>query len=148
MKRYKRDDETDLFELISESDIKELRKIYSDNCYTLACELYERIFNNGILCSTITFINGSSFRSGTKDLVVWNELNYEYVRYRFHSVLLLGEYIIDLLHSDKILDTSEYVCDLSRNNKYLSINQSMSGVWYDDLGAPFQVQLRYLREMG
>ena len=124
----------DMNEVIGKDSIKELRKTYHNNCYELALAL-KCIFNrNNILAEVITFKNGSAF----------NGINVNGNTYTHHTVVLLGDSLIDLLHSDKFILTADYITKLKEDNSQLRIDYTLSTGWYDKDGYKYNPTLQDL----
>ncbi|GEM_PF-5222179 len=111
--------------------LRKLRKEYENNCFGLA----EAIVRSGmgtedgkmILASVITFKNGHTLNLKMKDR------NGTVRTFSHHSVVLLGEYIMDVLHQDKLFKTKDYIDMLKKDNPELRLDTMMS-FWYTDDG--------------
>lgn len=146
MMEFSFEDGDKLTEIFPADEIKDYRKAYSGNCYDLACELQSRLFASGIISSVLTFKNGNAFNPD--GFVVKDELSGVYNTYTYHSVVMLGDCVIDMFHSDNLLSTSKYVKDLLELNDKLKVSQPMSGIWWDKNGLEFQMSVEYLVGLG
>ena len=139
MNEYKFAEGDKATEIYSQHDIDSLRRQFDGNCYNLAFALAKQLHDHGIIASLVTF------RNGTKNgITVWSDLDNCYKTYGFHAVVLLGDCIMDLSHTDRLISTSEYVERLKGNNSKLRIDQSMTGVWYTGDGYECPVTLESL----
>lgn len=117
--------------------IESIRRDYINDCYGAAEEVKKILNQNGYLAEIITFKNGSAFLNGIK---VYGEVH------THHSIVLLGECLIDILYSDKILKTKEYIQELKKENPYLRIDYLLSTGWYDNEGYLYRPTLEELME--
>ena len=138
LKEIAYDSYRDVYEIFrnDRSIVEGFRRRYGE-CLSIAEEL-KGIFNaNGILAEIVTFKNGNAFLDvGIK---VYDKV------YMFHCVLLLGDDIIDILHTDAIVPTKEYIEMLEKDNSKLRIDYSISTNWYNKAGYPIKLDLDYLK---
>lgn len=116
-------------QLISESlgwPVEKLKQLYKDDCYGLASELVAGFMDSGVLAAVVTFKNGHSL-----DISINDYYNNEVKTYAFHSVVMLGNCLIDLLHSDRYISTSRYIKELKNLNPDLRLDTIMTEQWYD-----------------
>ena len=66
--------------------------------------------------------------------------------YTHHTVVLMGEWVIDVLHTSEIIKTKDYILELHKNNPELRIDYTMSTCWYTDEGFPYKPTIDYLLE--
>ena len=121
---------SDLVCIFGADTLRQLREEFKDYSVGLA-EVVKDILNaNGILAEIITFKNGNAFLDGgiTINLVH---------NYTHHAVVLMGEWVIDILHTDKIIKTRDYINVLQKYNPKLLIDYLLSTGWYTDDGYPY-----------
>lgn len=116
-----------------------MRREYNDKCFALGGLLKEALFGSGILATVITFKNGNAFNP--EGLKVWDYLSGVYRTYTHHSVIYLGSCIMDVLHTDDLIATDEYIKQLKENNTNLRLMKSMTGCWYTDAGYETNITL-------
>ena len=126
----------DMNEVLGSNLIKKLRKTYHNNCHGLALVLKYMFNNNNILAEVITFKNGSAF----------NGINVNGNTYTHHTVVLFGDSLIDLLHSDDFILTAEYINKLQEDNSQLRIDYALSSGWYGKDGYKYNPTLQELIE--
>lgn len=131
-------------EFYDKSVVARLRKEYDNKCYDLANLLKRELNTAGVLAEVVTFKNGNSLAT---ELKVKNELENKVETYNYHSVVLLGNCVVDLLHTDRLISTKEYVGNLSKLNKNLRLDYLMGGFWYSDDGHKIQVNVDSLLKM-
>lgn len=119
--------------------IEQLRKDFANDCYGLAQLLTMIFMNSGVLASVVTFKNGHSLNLKVKDLY-----NDRINTYPYHSVIMLGNCVIDLLHSDKYISTTKYVKELKKLNPELRLDLYMTEQWYDLSGLPMMLNIDIL----
>ncbi len=126
-----------LSEIFTDKDIvPKLQKEFSDNCVGLAQALKTFFNKNGVLAEVMTFKNGNAF---TDDGInVYGNI------YTHHAVVLMGEWVIDALHTDSIIPTKEYIENLKKNNPKLRIDYTLSTCWYTDEGYPYKPSIEDL----
>ena len=128
----------DLNEMFGDKNIiSNVRKNYKGNCVDAAWFIKKSLNQNRILAEVITFKNGNAFLDG--GICVFGN------RYSHHSVVLLGDGIIDILHTDKILQTKEYIEELEKNNPKLHIYHILSTGWYTDDGYLYRPSINDLK---
>lgn len=123
-------------------DLDGLRKEFHNNCYGLATELTAGFMSQGVLASTITFKNGHSL-----DVKVNDYYDNDIKCYAFHSVILLGNCVLDILHSDKFISTSRYVKEMQKINPELRLDKFMTEPWYDENGYPMGLDIDKLKKL-
>lgn len=122
-----------LSDIFGSDAINQLRKDFKNNCTSLA-EAIKYTFNRQeYLAEIITFKNGNAYSDGG---ITVNGNNYTH-----HTIVLMGEWIIDLLHSDNIIKTKDYVIELKRHNPKLRIDYTMSTGWYTNEGYLYRPSL-------
>lgn len=129
-------------QLISETldlPIDELKKEFRNDCYGLANELTMGFMASGVLAATITFKNGHELNLKVKDHYT-NEIK----TYAFHSVIMLGNCVIDLLHSDRYISTGRYIKEMKKLNPELRLDKFMTEQWYGDNGQPIMLDINAL----
>lgn len=129
-------------ELLSVQDVFELRRNFDGDCFNLATYLYHSLNSAGILASFITFKNGNPFLDG--GIHVWSDLTKRNEVYTHHSVVLLGDCVMDLLHTDRLIKTTEYVKKLKADNPKLRVDQTTSGIWYTAAGHERPIEMKSL----
>lgn len=134
----------DTVNTVLDCNLNRIRNDFKNNCFGLAETLVAVLIESTILATIITFKNGSAF--SPDGLTVKNEIDNCLDIYTHHSVVLLGEGVIDLLHSDRIIKTSEYIEMLESLNNDIVIDTEMSGSWYNEFGVPVIVTIDYLRD--
>lgn len=118
-------------------EVDTLCKEFPNDCFGLALKLREIFIQAGVLAEYVTLKNGNAFSDG--GILVNNK------RYTHHTVVLMGEWVIDLLNSTKGLSTKKYIEKLERDNPKLRIDYTMSTYWYDNDGFPIQLTLEDLK---
>lgn len=117
---------SDLVCIFGADTLRRLREEFKDNCVGLA-EVVKDILNAGnFLAEIITFKNGNAFLDGGIKI-----LDHTYTH---HTVVLMGEWVIDILHTDKIIKTRDYIIELQKYNPKLRIDYTLSTGWYTDDG--------------
>lgn len=130
-------------ELFRPKDISYFRNKYNNNCFGFAQHCCAMLTEGNVLCSMLTFKNGHNFvDDGIK---VWDDINHKHNLYTHHSVVLLGDCIMDMLHSDRLISTQEYVRGLEKDNPNLQLDNAMTGCWYNSEGYPVKVTLDNLK---
>lgn len=119
--------------------IEQLRKEFESNCFGLAQELSMEFMKSGVLASVITFKNGHSLNVKVKNYHT-GKIN----TYAFHSVIMLGNCVIDLLNSDRYISTNEYVKEMKKLNPELRLDKFMTEQWYDVNGMPMILDIDIL----
>lgn len=118
----------------SKSFIQQIRTDYKIDCFG-AAQFLKSLFNaKGFLAEIITFKNGNAF-AGIN--VYGNVCTH-------HTVVLMGEWVIDILHSDKIIKTKNFIVELQKHNPNLRLDATMSTGWYSDAGFPYMPSLEDL----
>ena len=126
----------DVYDIFGEKIVKEFRK-KQGGCLDVAWGLKDIFNKNGILAEIVTFKNGNAFLDG--GIKVYDKV------YMFHSVVLLGDGIVDILHTDAIVPTKVYIEELEEVNPKLRLDYTLSTCWYDDEGYPIKPSLDYLK---
>jgi len=116
----------DVNDLFSKDTVDKVREHFKENCTGAANLLRDILDENNILASTITFKNGHAFVD--EPLKVFGH------KYTHHSLTLVGNGIIDILHSDKIFQTKEYIEMLEKDNPKLRIDSDLSMGWFTQEG--------------
>ena len=120
-----------LIDIFGFDTINQLRVAFKDNCVGLA-EVIKNIFNSqGYLAEIITLKNGNAFLDGGI------RIDSDHI-YTYHVIVLMGEWVIDLLHTDNIVKTKDYLIELQKNNPKLRIDYTLSTCWYTDDGYPYR----------
>ena len=106
--------------------VGEYRKMFEKEggSYPVAATLSRDLKFSGVLAELFTFKNGNAFLDG--GLTIGDK------NYLYHSVVILGEALIDIIHSDVFLSTKEYIKDLKKDNPKLRFDYTMSTCWYAD----------------
>lgn len=141
MKEFVFEDGDKINLLFGEKDITELRNKYICRCYDLADLLCNSLWSSNVLSTVITFKRDKSFINGIK---IKDELNNTIRTYTHHSVVLLGSCILDLIHTDRLISTSEYVHTLLKLNPDVYVYKPMRHGWYDENGEKIRVDIEYL----
>lgn len=116
-----------LIDIFGADTLNQLRIAFKGNCVGLA-ETIKNTFNaQGYLAEIITFKNGNAFLDGGI------RINSDHI-YTHHTIVLMGEWIIDLLHSNNIIKTKDYIIELQKYNPKLRIDYTLSTGWYTDDG--------------
>lgn len=135
MSEIPHDAHKDLIAIFGEDTIKELRREYKNNCLGLA-EKIKYIFNyDGILAEILVFKSGHTFNYNLK---VNGEI------YTHHAVVLMGDWVIDLLHTTEIIKTKDYIMKLKKDNPELRLDKVLTTGWYNEQGYAIPVTLDYL----
>ena len=116
--------------------IPRVRDEYKDDCIDAAWAIKDILNENNILAEIMTLKNGNAFLDG--GIKVFNNT------YTHHSVVLLGEVLIDVLHTDKILSTRKYLKTLMKNNPKLRIEHALSTYWYNSDGFTCKLDIQEL----
>lgn len=116
-------------ELLGEETVDALRRDFEGNYYMLAQILCDRLTEMGYSVSLLTFRNGNVTEDG--GVRVWSQFHRTYRIYTHHSIVLFGDVVLDLQHSNKLFKTADYVSVLYELNPKLRVDQTMSGAWYD-----------------
>lgn len=127
---------TDLVAIFGTDTLNKLREKFNKNCVGLA-EYIKGIMNaSGILAEVITFKNGNAFLDGgikIKDCIQTH-----------HAVVLMGDWVIDILNTNKIIKTRDYIIELQKDNPKLRIDYTLSTCWYTDDGYPYSPSINDL----
>lgn len=99
-------------------ELDRIRACYLGNCLDAAIVMKDILNKNGVRAEILTFRNGNDW-----GIRVFNNT------YTFHCVTFLGDTIIDVLHSDNIFKTKDYVEMLLRDNSKLRVDISLSTGW-------------------
>ena len=134
-------DEGDMIKNVLSGDLNVLREIYAGNCVDLANYVKGICLANRLLASVITFKNPKCFLNPLK---VTDELTNTERTYTHHSVVLLGACIMDILHTDRLISTREYVRHLRELNPDVKVYSALSDGWFDSAGYLIPVNLDYL----
>ena len=116
MKEYKYVDGAKVLDLVPGSVVDSVKDL---NCYEAACEVANWLSAHGVRCSIVTFKNGTVTADGC--IQVWNDYTKEYEHHTHQSIALLGDSVIDVLHSASLIKTSDYIRGLGENNMKLTI---------------------------
>lgn len=112
--------------------VQKLRKDFKHNSFGVA-ELIKEAFNaNGIISKVITFKNG---KASDRGINVSGHIS------TWHTVVLTGEWVIDILHSDELIKTKDYIAELQRHNPKLRIDYKMSTDWHTEDGFLYRPSL-------
>lgn len=117
--------------------VERLRKDFRNNSAGAALKIKQLLNKNGLRAEMLTFSNGH----GSKPLCVSGEIS------AHHSVVLLGECIVDVLSSDSLCSTSAYVEQLEKDNSELCIDRTQTTGWYDENGFGYVPTLRNLKSL-
>jgi hypothetical protein len=138
MKELPYDAYSSLVEIFGEETIQQLRIDFKDNCLGLAREIKNTFNLQGYLAEVITFKNGNAFLDGG--------IRISSTVYTHHAIVLMGEWIIDLLHSDNIIKTKNYIVELQKYNPKLRIDYTLSTGWYTQDGYLYKPSLEDLKK--
>lgn len=117
--------------------IPRLRRQYENKCFQLAQEL-KGVFNReGYLAEVLCFKNGDLITGGVK---LHNRV------FTYHAVVLMGEWLIDLLYEDVPIKTCDYIERLRKDNQELRVDCIMSTGWWDEAGYNYMPTLDDLVE--
>lgn len=139
---YVFEDSDNVTEIVPADVVAELRHKYADDCYELAADIAQQLLDIGLLCAVATVQNGDPLKGNR--VVLWSEIEREHKTYVHHSVVLLGDCIMDLLHYDKLIRTETYFNGLMQSHEALSVVQDLSGVWYDAEGNECEITVERL----
>lgn len=129
--------------IIKDEFVDPIRIEFDGNCTGCAASLADELISDqSVICSCVTFKNGSAFAD--TGVVVRDELAGEDKIYTHHTVLLFGECIMDILHSDRLVATAEYVKSLQEKNPKLLVDDTMTGSWINTSGWPIKITLERL----
>lgn len=126
-----------LVELFGADKLSEFREKFHNDCMELAWSVKNMLNTKGFLAEVITFKNGNAFADGG----ILIDADHSYL---YHTVVLMGEWVIDILHTDKVIKTKDYILGLQEYNPKLRIDYSMSSCWYTDAGFPYRPSLEDL----
>lgn len=136
-------DGDDITEIIKDEFVDTYRTEFADDCAGCAASIAEELLcDHHVLCSCVTFKSGSSFTDS--GVVVRDELHDTDRVYTHHTVLLLGACIMDVLHSNRLIKTTEYVKALLEKNPKLCIDAEMTGSWVNNEGWPVNITVERL----
>ena len=136
MKEIPYDAYKNINEIFSEKVIKKIREDYKNNCVG-ASDIIKNIMNsNDIIAEIICLKNGHAFTDAPIK-VFGNE-------YTHHSFVLMGEWIIDILHTNEIIKTKDYILNLQKDNPKLRIDYTLSTCWYNEEDYPYRPTLQDL----
>lgn len=143
MCEYQFEDGDLVTEIFSQESIDNIRDKLANMCTVAAEDIVGNLTHSGCLASMITFVNGNSF-----NLMKIKGLDNDIVICTHHSVVLLGDCIMDLLYSDKLVRTKDYIASLKLLNPELCIKSTMSGNWYGNEGYPIPITMELLENLG
>lgn len=123
-----------LIDIFGVDTINQLRIAFKDNCVGLAEVIKNMLNKQWYLAEIITFKNDNAFLDGEI------RIDSDHI-YTHHAIVLMGEWIIDLLHSDNIIKTKDYIIELQRYNPKLRIDYTLSTGWYTDDGYSYEPSL-------
>lgn len=138
-RKYKFTEGDKVTNLFSDIAIDGFRERYKNACYGVATLISKRLSNFDYLCSYVTFTCRNAISQG--GITVWSELLNSNRIYEYHTVVLLGDCVMDILHSDRLISTSEYVRNLRDTNIGLEIDYDMSGHWVSGDGFKRQLSI-------
>jgi hypothetical protein len=141
MKELPYDAYSSLVEIFGGETIQQLRKDFKDNCLGLAREIKNTFNSQDYLAEVITFKNGNAFSDGGIRVTSNQDTVYTH-----HAIVLMGEWTIDLLHSDNIIKTKDYIVELQKYNPKLRIDYTLSTGWYTQDGYPYKPSLEDLKK--
>lgn len=125
-------------DIFGAEEVDKLRSVFGEHPKgsLYAANYMRKILNaNGILAELLTF-------RGVGEIKVYDRRVY------FHTVLLLGECLIDILNSDDIILTRAYITKLESDNSNIHIDNFMSSGWWNENGyhnVPTLKELKALR---
>ena len=134
-----------LTHIFKESYIKNLRKRFKKDGVGLAYKITADLVKQMFMASVIVFIN----RDGS--IKIKDDRNNKIVEHSANAVVWLGDSIIDLLHSDRIIPISEYIKSLRDINKGIIELDALLSTAYSDIGKEITPTLDWLenyRSMG
>lgn len=76
-----------------------------------------------------------------------NDLTYEIEDCVSHSVILLGNCILEPLKSSRFLSTLEYIDELYELNDELRVDISLSDDWIDDDGTQIKLTIDKMKKL-
>lgn len=115
-----------LIEIFGVDTINQLRVDFKSNCFGLAKFIKNTFNTQGYLAELITFKNGH--------LLLDDCIRIKENSYTHHTIVLMGEWVIDLLHSNNTIKTKDYIIELQKDNPKLRIDYTLSTGWYTDEG--------------
>ena len=133
--------EGDMIKDILSGDLNVIRETYANNCVGLARYVKSLFQSCGVLSAVITFKNHDCFFSPLK---VTDELTNTERTYTHHSVVLLGDCIMDILHTDRLISTREYAKHIRELNPNVEVTLALSDGWFDSAGYLIPVDIDYL----
>lgn len=121
----------DLREIFQNSPdiLDKIRADYKDDCVGAAQCIKAILNQNGFIAEILTLKNGNAFFDGG--------IKVSGKEYTHHAVVLLGEAVIDVLNTDNIINTKQYLEDLLKDNPKLRIDYTLSTGWYTAEGYPY-----------
>lgn len=123
-------------------DLDELRKTFKDDSHGLAAEMSYFLRQQGILAACVTFKNGHLFNMQIK-----NDLTCKIEDCLSHSVILLGNCVLDPLKSSRFLSTIEYIDELYELNDELRVDKTLSDDWVDDDGTQIKLTIDKIKKL-
>ena len=136
MKEVPYDAYKNINEIFLEKDIKKIREDYKKNCVG-AAEVIKYIMNSNDIVAEIICLKNEHSIVDAPIKVFGNE-------YTHHAFVLMGEWVIDILHTDEIIKTKDYILNLQKDNPKLRIDWTLSTCWYSDEGYPYRPTLQEL----
>lgn len=117
--------------VLSTDVVSHLRRKYKHNSVGIAKGVVMFLNEHGLSAEYITFRNGDSL---FKDKVTyWSQSAHAWKRHRNHSIVLVGNQVIDILSADITMDAEDYIRLLQEKNSNLKVVTLLSGT-YDKCG--------------
>lgn len=107
-----------LTEVLNAEDIKYIRSKYEGNSLGCAENIVRYLKSMGILAAVAFLENDNCFLNS---ITIKNEFDDKYYQRPFHAVVFLGSCIMDVLNTDRLIASSEYIQQLERFNPKLRL---------------------------
>ena len=120
------------FDMLSKVSVKDLIQpnIVDDlrgsraNSYTAAVTLVSYLVKRAVHCGVATINTGAIGVGGS--MSVWDEFAQQMRFYTKHTVVVMGDFVIDVLHSDKLLKLDSYIDSLDNVDIHFAIENAAS----------------------
>lgn len=111
--------ETKVSDLIPSDIFGDIRGSRTDS-YFVAVNIVGYLTKRGVHCGVATI------KSLTGAVPVWNDFTQEHKFYTSHTVVTIGEYVIDALNSDKLVKMPAYISSLNNSDISFTIENAAS----------------------
>ena len=131
---YTFEDFTKVEDVFPDGSFRDVKRNCKTKSYALAEEAVRVLRLHGVMSSVVTFENDAGF-------TLWSELDRKHKTYTTHSVVLVGDFVLDIDNCGMVIRTGVYVEDLVRRFSNLRIVESKTGNWWDAEGKSCQITL-------